>query len=132
MPLQYCFSYKYCLVIFLSQKSSYDTLPLCNVLREPDGQPLRLKEKDVNEFMESCSVLKKHTHAKNLCLPIFMGSLCTKLYQDASALHIQRLEPYFMITVPVKNKESLEEGLEQLTQSGAIRREPKCHQKRDW
>ena len=106
----------------VSQKSSFDTRPLCDVLREPDGRPLRLTEqKDVNEF---CGVLfdlleQAHPHAKRLLSTHFYGNFVHEIVsKDPAAPYTStRLEPYFMITVPVKNKDTLEEGLEQLTQS---------------
>ena len=61
-----------------------------------------------------------HPHAKNLLSAHYGKFVHEIVSKDASAPYISKLEPYFMITVPVKNKESLEEGLEQLTQSEVL------------
>ena len=110
----------------LSSHSHYDTLPLCYTMFDVvNGTPLRLTEqKDVNEFCsylfdeleracpETCEVVKKH----------FQGTFVHEIIsQDQQAPYTStRHEPFYMITVPVKNKTSLEEGLELLTSGESL------------
>ncbi len=119
--LQVLFGY-----LTVSQRSFYNTLPLCNVLRDPgSGAPLRLGEqKDVNEFCGSLFDLLERSspQVRGLVQSHFRGEFVHEIIsRDPTAPYVStRSEPYFMITVPVKNKSTLEEGLESLTQGESL------------
>ena len=103
--LQIVFSY-----LLLSQKKFYDTLPFCHVIRDYDGEVLRLTEqKDINEFAGMLfDKLESNTEVKNLLSKCFQGKIVWQTRSIETSYRSDREESFYMITAEVKNKSSLE------------------------
>jgi ubiquitin C-terminal hydrolase len=98
----------------LSQRRYYDTLPFCRSFIDYDGQPVNLGEqKDINEF--AGMLFDKLEHNKDcaaLLADTLQGTMVWKTRSTESAYRSEREEPFYMITVEVKDKGSLEGSLE--------------------
>jgi ubiquitin carboxyl-terminal hydrolase 9/24 len=103
--LQVLFGY-----LFLSQKKFYDTLPFCNVIRDYDGEVIRLSEqKDINEFAGMLfDKLENHLEVKDLLAKTFQGKIVWQTRSIETPYRSDREESFYMITAEVKNKSSLE------------------------
>ena len=106
--------------LLVSSHNYYDTLPFCQSITDGQNQPLNLSEqKDVNEFTSYLFELleKSSTNVKNIIQNHFQGEFVHEIIsQNKHAPYVStRDEPFYMITVPVKNKDTVEEGLELLT-----------------
>jgi ubiquitin C-terminal hydrolase len=98
----------------LSQKKYYDTKPFCATFKDYDGEPIRVEEqKDINEFASMLfDKLESSKDCANLLSRCFGGKLVSQVISMESAYRSEREEPFYMITVEVKNKSTLEEALE--------------------
>jgi ubiquitin C-terminal hydrolase len=98
----------------LSQKRYYDTLPFCKVFKDYDGEPIRLGEqKDINEFAGMLfDKLESNPDVAGLLARTIQGTFVYKTKSIETPYKSDREEKFYMITVDVKNKNTLEESLE--------------------
>ena len=120
----------------LSRKSFYDTAAFCESLRDAAGQPINLSEqKDVNEFAgqifdqldtetqlfappaptEASSSAAPPAVAASALSPLlqpFRGVLLNQMLSRECSHTSEREEPFYMLSLTVKNKPSLAQALD--------------------
>lgn len=98
----------------LSQKKYYDTLPFCRSLIDYDGQPISLSEqKDINEFAGMLfDKLEKTSDCADILNSSIRGTLVWKTESLETPYKSEREETFYMITLEVKDKKSIEDSLE--------------------
>jgi ubiquitin C-terminal hydrolase len=100
-----------------SNRKSFDTISFCQSITDFDGQPLRLGEqKDANEF---CALLfdkleseLKPTSCPSAVAESFGGVLIDQMVSRECAHIRQRDEPFNMISLDIKNKNTLLQSLD--------------------
>ena len=110
--LQYLF---YCLQF--SVKQYVNTKAFAATIKDYEGNPINLNEQmDVDEFfnyfMDKLEGLIKDSPQKNLIKNHFGGLQVTELIGKDCTHRSERYEPFLTVSVEVKNKKSLQEGLE--------------------
>lgn len=98
----------------LSQKKYYDTLPFCRSFLDYDGQPISLSEqKDIYEFAGMLfEKLEHNPECAELLAKTIRGKVVWKTKSTETAYRSEREENFYMITVEVKDKSSLEDSLD--------------------
>ena len=102
----------------LSHKTSYDTLTFARSLRDGSGAVLNLNEqRDVNEFggmifdqleteMKSAGAVKSEFDS------LFKGAIMNQMISRECPHTSEREEPFYMISLTVKNKRTLKQALD--------------------
>ena len=114
--LQYLFASLQC-----SDKQYINPKSFAKTIKDFDGNPINLNEQmDVDEFfnyfLDKLEGYLKETPYKNLIKNHFGGLQVTELIGKDCIHRSERVEPFLSISVEVKNKKSLQEGLESFVQ----------------
>jgi ubiquitin C-terminal hydrolase len=101
----------------ISQKRYYDTLPFCKTFKDETGQPVPLNEqKDVNEFaallFDRIEEGLKGSSNENLLDDTFRGHVVQQIISHECEHSSEREEPFYMVSVTVKNKANLRQALD--------------------
>ena len=110
--LQYLFASLQC-----SDKQYINTKAFASTIKDFDGNPINLNEQmDVDEFfnyfLDKLEGFLKDTPYQTLIKQHFGGLQVTELIGKDCTHRSERYEPFLSISVEVKNKKSLQEGLE--------------------
>eukprot|EP01130_Rhizamoeba_saxonica_P002958 TRINITY_DN1299_c0_g2_i1.p1 TRINITY_DN1299_c0_g2~~TRINITY_DN1299_c0_g2_i1.p1 ORF type:complete len:2014 (+),score=509.93 TRINITY_DN1299_c0_g2_i1:1-6042(+) len=99
-----------------SEKRYYDPISFCKTYKDFDGQPVNLMEQqDANEFfnvvfdkLEGILQDDREYALRN----IFQGQFCNQLIGQNGCTHYrERLDPFYTISVEIKNNPTLEDAL---------------------
>ena len=130
----------------LSRQSFYDTAAFCDELRDASGERINLTEqKDVNEFAgQVFDQLETETQrfssaaagsaagpastpsSLSPLLQPFRGVLLNQMLSRECGHGSEREEPFYMLSLTVKNKQSLEAALDLFVQGDLLDGENKC------
>lgn len=100
-----------------SDKQYINPKAFANTIKDFDGNPINLNEQmDVDEFfnyfMDKLEGYLKDTPHHNMIKTHFGGLLVTELIGKDCIHRSERYEPFLSVSVEVKNKKSIQEGLE--------------------
>ncbi|KAJ3445331.1 ubiquitin carboxyl-terminal hydrolase faf-x-related [Anaeramoeba flamelloides] len=104
----------------------YNTMPFCKVFKDIQGKPINVREQqDANEFLNVLfekieKGLKKDQIRQNLLNDIFGGCLIHQVICQEKKHISEREEPFFTISLEVKNKHYLRDSLELFIQGDKL------------
>jgi len=114
----------------MTDRQAYDPLEFCFSYKDFDGSPTNTAEqKDSNEFLniffERLESLLRPTSQRYLLDGVFGGKLCSQMVCKSCG-HIRNVfESFFNMSLPVKDRKSLEESLAKMVE-GEIINEYEC------
>ncbi len=102
----------FCFLKF-SQKKYYDTIKFCKSFKDYDNQSIKLTEqKDINEFASLLfEKLEQNKICKSLLCEYFGGKIVNKIISLETDYVSEREEPFYILTIDIKNKSTLEDSL---------------------
>mmetsp|Transcript_12467 Transcript_12467/g.20271 ORF Transcript_12467/g.20271 Transcript_12467/m.20271 type:complete len:3278 (-) Transcript_12467:248-10081(-) len=124
-----------------SEKKFFDTRDFCAAYKDYDGQPMNTSlQMDVDEFFNMLfdrleSLLKK-THQKDLLRNVFGGTVTNQIICRGCPHYSERDEAFYVISLEVKNKKTIEESLDLYVQGEMLEGDNRyqcaqCSEKRD-
>jgi len=114
--LLYHIQYMFC---FLQEsfKRYYDTTKFCRTIKDETGQPVNTRvQMDANEYFnklfDRIENILEGTPQANLVKEVFGGTLTNQLLPQGCEHSSERDEPFYALSIDVKNKKNLQEALE--------------------
>jgi len=100
-----------------SLRRFYDTSDFCKTLKDFDGNPINVgQQMDANEFFnmlfDKLDQQLRPTPQARLLRTIFGGYLSNQLISEECGHSSERPEPFYSITIEIKNKSRIEESLD--------------------
>jgi len=108
-----------------SEKRWYDTRDFCGAFRDCENLPLNPSvQMDVDEFLnmlfEKLEAGLGRTSSPKLLQSLFGGSVVNQIIDKAGRRLSERVEPFFVISIEVKNKASVMDGLAQFVEGETL------------
>ncbi|ELR15597.1 ubiquitin domain containing protein [Acanthamoeba castellanii str. Neff] len=99
-----------------SVKRYYDTIEFCAAYKDYDGKPVNTgQQMDANEFFNNLfAKLEDHlkgSEEEKLLSDVFGGELSNQLIPKECTHRSERLEPFYSLSIEIKNKKDIEESL---------------------
>ena len=99
-----------------SEKQYVNPKGFCNAFKDWEGQPTNvLEQMDVEEFfnmfMDRLETAIKGTYQEKTIQDHFGGKYASEMICKGCPHYYERQEPFLSLSIPVKNKKSLIEGL---------------------